>query len=361
LKPFDVLIQSQDSQCIWMALRMKTLGYRVGWLNPSISYAAALYDPYFLGIFYDEISSLDFELLSSLYHVIKSPFGFSLITPLGPLDYSNTPLMEYYQFRSGMDSASFNSWLHHWLTELFQIHYKKFSLNTKISQEEFLTNGSFAYLYPKDLLLTQILEQQGIEILSSTENPVYEEEFFRVGSVLSKTLVRSSPLSKESPTPVSHSVWARARVDVKALWAHYPELPGWTLWRNIEDPLPLYDSLFIMQRVFDDAKLADLYFRVPVEFQSFQELHTVARMIIQTLSKRLFVEKFLITNIERTPFYILGSKTTLKISKKEPGLFFNTPDLRKSWGLHEHLNFENKISQDIQSYLKKMDTKGAYP
>lgn len=358
MKHFDVLIESDDAQSIWLALKLKLQGLSVGWVNPSMTYAAALYDPYFMGVFLDEVTSQDFELLSKLYHIIKSPAGFSLMTPIGPIDYSNASLLDFYRFRSGMDSESFDRWLQSWASELFLNDYKKRSSQQTTTWDVF---GSFAYLYPKELLLTHILEENDISVMSSSDTKVFKNHYYQLGNLRSKVWVTSHSHLRSSISKYTQDVWMRLRVEVDDLWTRYPALPGWTLWRNTEDVLPLYDSLFVMLRVFDDSRIADIYFKAPQQFQTATEQMTVARMIVQKLSQRLHVERFSILNLEASNFYVLGAQHSLdNVKQGVRGLYINTPELRPSWGLHHHLSFEGQLASEIQSYLHKMEAKGVY-
>jgi len=357
LNSFDVLIDSQDSQSIWLAIKLKSQGFKVGWVNPPLTYAAALYDPYFMGLFTDEVNAQEFELLTKLYHIIKSSGGFALVTPIGPIDYGNATLIDFYRFKSGMDSTAFDAWIDGWVFELFTNQWPM----AQGLRGGLKVHGSFSYLYPKDLLLTSILEENNIPIVT-THNPVqYKNLRYFVGDSSSRVWVSSIPTIKEDQKTPSYDVWVRARVDVGDLWTQYPSLPGWTLWRNTEDALPLYDSLFVLLRVFDDSKLADIYFKVPSQFDTFQEQLTLANMITHKLSLRLNLEAFKILKLEETSYRIFRSRQKQELFKQgHRGYFKNLGHLRSGWGINQHLSFESQLASEIVVYLKKIESRGSY-
>jgi hypothetical protein len=357
LKLFDVLIESEDSQNIWLALKLKSQGFKVGWVNPSQTYAAALYDPYFMGLFINEVTSQDFELLAKLYYMIKSPMGFSLVTTIGPIDYGNATLMDFYRFKSGMDAATFDAWLNRWVFELFANQWPKAQDSSRIIKVQ----GPFSYLYPKDIQLTTILSENNIPIIMSDHPVQYKKLCYFVGDVSSKVWVSSHRTTEEQGKFQTYDVWVRARIEVGDLWTQYPSLPGWTLWRNTEDTLPLYDSLFVLLRVFDDSRLADVYFKVPSQLDTSQHQMAVAKMIIHKLSLRLNVRKFKILNLEQTPYrVVLSNKKQEKVKQGYRGYFKNLAHLRPGWGIHQHLSFENQLASEISAYLKKMEVRGSY-
>jgi hypothetical protein len=353
---FDVLIDSEDSQGLWLALKLKGLGLKVGWVNPSLSYASPLYYPYFMGVFTDPLLSAEFEFVSRIYHIIKNPFGFSLMTERGPIDFGSGSLIDFYRFRVGMDSNKFDQWLQKRVTELICNHYKESSFDLK-----FNVLGSFAYLYPKNVLLTDTLEANEVTIVTANEPPVFKKNYYWVGEYHSKVWVSSRSNQSLKGVGASQDVWLRARLNVRDLWTRYPGLPGWTLWRNTEDVLTLYDSLFVLVRVFDDPQWADLYFKLPIEFRTEKEHVSVVNLITQKLKHRLPGSHFQVKSLEITPFEVrTHSLPKDSQPKKARGLFFNTPIQRPSWGINHHLNFETQLGGEIQTYLKKMEAKGAY-
>jgi hypothetical protein len=353
---FDVLIDSEDSQGLWLALKLKGLGLKVGWVNPSLSYASPLCYPYFMGVFTDPLSSPEFEFVSRIYHIIKNPLGFSLMTEIGSIDFGIESLIDYYRFRSGMDPNDFDQWMQKRVTELICSHYQETLLDSK-----FNVLGSFSYLYPKDILLAEILEENDVKIVTANEPPIFKKNVYWAGENHSKVWVSSRVNQPFKGTGVAQDVWMRARLKVDDLWTRYPGLPGWTLWRNTEDVLTLYDSFFVLLRVFDDVKWADLYFKLPIDFRTEKEQVVVANMITQKLKHRLPGAHIQVKSVEITSFGV-RTQSLLKASqpKEDRGFFFNTPIQRPSWGINHHLNFETQLCGEIQTYLKKMEAKGAY-
>lgn len=353
-----MIIDSDDSQGLWLAIKLKNQGLKVGWLNPSHAYGAALYYPYFMGIFLDRLPSAEFEFLSQIYHIIKNPMGFSLVTDVGPIDYANLSLVDFYRHRAGMDASTFDNWLKSRVQELITNDYctqARSNLNYNIQ-------GAFSCLYPKEIMLVNLLEENKIEAITSDYAPRLKRSYYSGSDYRSKVLVGSRKRYSDTEKKIEiQDQWIRVRIDVANLWTCYPHLPVWTIWRDTEDILTIYDSFFILNRVFDDSNLADLYFKLPKEFQTEQERMVVARLIIKKIHKRLNVSKFNVIKLEVTHFKVIHSKKRERIQKKDSlGLFLNLPELRSGWSLNHHLNFESELAAGIQHYLKKMEAKGVY-
>lgn len=365
MKSYDVGIFSSQSQGLFLAQKLKSAGLKVLWLDDEISaHSRFTHWPWFLGIYPDLLDATEYQTITDLYHTIQAPLGLSLMTPMGPFELNHLEVLDYQKNRFEWGPEGFDQKIFHWINELQTCSLDLTDLSTKPSVSYSVSPyGSFNYLYPKhqDIELSALLP--GIEQKNQFDQFARVKQGWVVDDCFLSAAVWAGYSSDQFKAysrwhTQSGFNWYRARLDVGDLWQNYSGLPVWSYWRLTEEPLPLYDALFVLQRVFDDTRVADVYFRLPEPQPRAGIISYCLEKIQENLSQRMLGITLQLLSWERLSFSLSGRHhNELKESSPSLGFFNCQPELAGGLSINHQLLNERRLASEIQVYLKKIESK----
>lgn len=365
MKSYDVGIFSKHSQGLFLAQKLTAAGLKVLWYDEdSSAHSRFSHWPWFLGVYPDLLDSTEYQTITNLYHAIQAPLGLSLMTSMGPFELNHLEVLDYQKNRFEWGPEGFDQKILHWVSELQTCSLELSNLTTTPATHQLLSPyGSFNYLYPKhydldfESLLPGVDHKKQLNNFERTKNGWSVDGCFVQSAVWAGYASdRFKSFSRWHKQPGFN--WYRARLDVGNLWQMYKGLPVWSYWRMIEEPLPLYDALFVLQRVFDDVRVADVYFRLPEPQPRTGIVNYCLEKIQEHLARRMKGMTTQLLSSERLPFALSGRHYfEQKEANPTPGFFICQPELADGLSFNHQLLWERRLAADIQTYLKKVESK----
>ncbi|MCS6837867.1 MAG: hypothetical protein NZ480_03375 [Bdellovibrionaceae bacterium] len=347
IQTWDVVIQSKGPVGIYLALRLKASGCKVAWMTQGLGHESESFFPgaeipYFMGVWPHCLDTIGFQLVQELFNAYRNPFGFSVMTPWGPIDYQHTHLIDWLQHRAGYSQKRREEWL------LRPVIYQY--LNAWEGQTYF-ENGKledlaqdFLVLYPKQVKLFDLLKSYDIQVLPMETLQKNVEDGVLLGSHHSQMVVRCV-------SRIDHSFlwkWVKFRVTIDKSFPFY--LPYHSVWWDERLLLPFADGYFILMRNPHQDQSFDVYTRLASDQLPTNVNSVFVDLIVSILKNRLPGIQVRYVDFSELNFEVIHQNPQLNFKKQSRMIEIN-PYQANSWFLADLFSLEYEVYEWLMSWL----------